>query len=121
MLAMKNVLNRDGGVDTLIFDEIDTGVSGSAARRIAIKLYEVSKKSQILCITHLAQIAAFADTHKFLYKEVIDGKTYTRIKELEKAERASELARMTNGLDADAIHTEAAQKLIEAADKEKNK
>ena len=121
MLAMKNVLNREGGVDTLIFDEIDTGVSGSAARRIAIKLFEVSKKSQILCITHLAQIAAFADTHKFLYKEVIDGKTYTRIKELEKAERASELARMTNGLDADAIHTEAAQKLIEAADKEKNK
>ncbi len=121
MLAMKNVLNREGGVDTLIFDEIDTGVSGSAARRIAIKLYEVSKKSQILCITHLAQIAAFADAHKFLYKEVIDGKTFTRIKALEENDRAAELARMTNGLDADAIHTEAAARLIEAADKEKNK
>ncbi len=121
MLAMKNVLNREGGVDTLIFDEIDTGVSGSAARRIAIKLYEVSKKSQILCITHLAQIAAFADTHKFLYKEVCDGKTFTRIKELEREDRAGELARMTNGLDADAIHIEAAKKLIEAADKEKEK
>lgn len=119
MLAMKNVFNKEGGVDTLIFDEIDTGVSGSAARRIAVKLSEVSKKSQILCITHLAQIAAFADTHKFLYKEVADGKTFTRIKELSEGERAYELARMTYGADADEIHIRSAEKMILSAQKEK--
>ncbi|MBR3767097.1 MAG: DNA repair protein RecN [Clostridia bacterium] len=119
MLAMKNVLNKEGGVDTLIFDEIDTGVSGSAARRIAIKLSEVSKNSQILCITHLAQIAAFSDSHKYLYKEVIDGKTYTRIKELSKMERTNELARMTYGSEAEDIHIRSAAQMISAAEKEK--
>ncbi len=119
MLAMKNVLNKEGGVDTLIFDEIDTGVSGSAARRIAIKLSEVSRKSQILCITHLSQIAAFADSHKFLYKQVVDGKTYTRIKDLAEDERAGELARMTYGSGADEIHLKSACQMIDSANKEK--
>ncbi len=119
MLAMKNVLNQKGGVDTLIFDEIDTGVSGSAARRIAIKLSEVSKNSQILCITHLSQIAAFADSHKFLYKQVTDGKTYTRIKELSESDRPFELARMTYGNDADEIHLKSARQMIASASKEK--
>ncbi len=119
MLALKNVLHRAGGVDTLIFDEIDTGVSGSAARRIAIKLSEVSDSSQILCITHLPQIAAFADSHKFLYKEVRDDKTYTRIKELGDSERPAELARMANGSDISDIHLKAACQLIESAKAEK--
>ncbi len=119
MLALKNVLNKAGGVDTLIFDEIDTGVSGSAARRIAIKLSEVSDSSQILCITHLPQIAAFADSHKFLYKEVRDEKTYTRIKALSEGERPAELARMTNGNDISDIHLKAARQLIESANAEK--
>lgn len=119
MLALKNVLNKAGGVDTLIFDEIDTGVSGSAARRIAIKLSEVSDSSQILCITHLPQIAAFADSHKFLYKEVRDEKTYTRIKELRENERPAELARMANGSDISDIHLKAARQLIESANAEK--
>lgn len=121
MLAMKNVLNKEGGVDTLIFDEIDTGVSGSAARRIAIKLSEVSRVSQILCITHLAQIAAFSDSHKFLYKEVVDGKTYTRIKDLSDTERAVELTRMTYGNEASDIHLKASEKMIADANKEKKK
>lgn len=119
MLAMKNVLNKEGGVNTLIFDEIDTGVSGSAARRIAIKLSEVSRGFQILCITHLSQIAAFADSHKFLYKQVVDGKTYTRIKDLSESERPLELARMTYGSDADEIHLKSACQMIEAANREK--
>ena len=119
MLAMKNVLNKEGGVDTLIFDEIDTGVSGSAAKRIAIKLSQVSGKSQILCITHLPQIAAFADAHKFLHKEVIDGKTYTKITDLEEKDRPFELARMANGAFADEIQIKAAAQLIEAAKSEK--
>lgn len=120
MLAMKNVLNKEGGVDTLIFDEIDTGVSGSAARRIAIKLSEVSRTSQILCITHLSQIAAFADSHKFLYKEVSEGKTFTRIKELKPEERPKELARMTYGNDADEVHIKSAEQMISSAKQEKN-
>ncbi|MBE6789955.1 MAG: DNA repair protein RecN [Ruminococcaceae bacterium] len=121
MLAMKNVLNKEGGVDTLIFDEIDTGVSGSAARRIAVKLSEVSEHSQILCITHLAQIAAFADSHKFLYKEVAGGKTYTRIRELASSDREKELARMTYGSAAEEIHIESARQMIASANAEKTK
>lgn len=121
MLAMKNVLNKEGGVDTLIFDEIDTGVSGSAARRIAVKLSEVSEHSQILCITHLAQIAAFADSHKFLYKEVTGGKTYTRIKELSSSDREKELARMTYGSETETIHIESARQMIVSAKAEKTK
>ncbi len=121
MLALKNVLHKAGGVDTLIFDEIDTGVSGSAARRIAIKLSEVSDSSQILCITHLPQLAAFADCHKFLYKEVRDGKTYTRIKQLLEDERPRELARMANGNEISDIHLKAATELIENANAEKLK
>lgn len=119
MLAMKNVLNKTGGADTLIFDEIDTGVSGSAAGKIAVKLYGASKNSQVLCITHLAQIAAFADSHKFIFKEVSDGKTYTRIKELSSEERPYELVRMTYGNDADEIHVRSAEKMILSAEREK--
>lgn len=115
MLAMKNVLNKSGGVETLIFDEIDSGVSGSAAKKIAVKLNEVSKHSQILCITHLSGIAAFADSHKFIYKEVSEGKTYTNIRELSVSERAYELARMTYGNDADDIHIKASEKMLEEA------
>ncbi len=120
MLAMKNVLHKTGGADTLIFDEIDTGVSGSAAGKIAVKLYGVSKNSQVLCITHLAQIAAFADSHKFIYKEVFEGKTYTRIKELSSAERPLELVRMTYGNDSDEVHRRSAEKMICSAEKEKS-
>ncbi len=119
MLAIKNVLSKDYGADTLIFDEIDAGVSGSAARKIAVKLSQVSKKSQVLCITHLAQIAAFADTHKFLYKEVSDAKTYTRIKELSENERPYELARMTYGNAAEDIHVKSAEQMICSAKQEK--
>lgn len=119
MLAMKNVLNKEGGVSTLIFDEIDAGVSGSAAKKIAVKLKEVSKSSQILCITHLSAIAAFADSHKFIYKKVSDGKTYTNIKELSEKERPYELARMIYGSEADDIHIKASEKMIEEAAKEK--
>lgn len=119
MLAMKNVLHKTGGADTLIFDEIDTGVSGSAAGKIAVKLYGASENSQVLCITHLAQIAAFADSHKYIYKQVSDEKTYTSIKELSEEERVSELVRMTYGTSSDEIHYESARKMIFSADKAK--
>lgn len=120
MLAMKNVLHKTGGADTLIFDEIDSGVSGSAAGKIAVKLYGVSKNSQVLCITHLAQIAAFADSHKHIYKQVSDEKTYTSIRELSSEERPSELVRMTYGQSSDDVHLESAKKMIFSAKEQKN-
>lgn len=121
MLAMKNVLSRECSVDTLIFDEIDTGVSGSAAGKIAIKLSQVSENTQVLCITHLAQIAAFADAHKFIFKESKDGKTYTRIKDLERDERAGELARISFGSEFTELQLSSAAQMIDEARKIKNR
>lgn len=97
MLAVKNVLTAKNGASTLIFDEIDAGVSGSAASRIAVKLSSLSDAAQVICITHQAQIAAYADRHLFLSKEVSDGRTYTHVKELNDDERAKELSRITFG------------------------
>lgn len=119
MLAMKNVLHKSGGADTLIFDEVDAGVSGSAAGKIAVKLSGAAKSSQVLCITHLAQIAAFADSHKFIYKEISDGKTFTRIKDLSDSLRVKELVRMTYGNSSDEVHLKSAEKMIEAAKTDK--
>lgn len=97
MLAVKNVLTAKNGASTLIFDEIDAGVSGSAASKIAVKLSSLSRNAQVICITHQAQIAAYADRHLFLSKEVSDGRTYTHVKELSDDERAKELSRITFG------------------------
>ncbi len=97
MLAVKNVLTAKNGASTLIFDEIDAGVSGTAASKIAVKLSSLSESAQVICITHQAQIAAYADRHLFLSKEVSDGRTYTHVKELNDDERAEELSRITFG------------------------
>lgn len=120
MLALKNVLVSDGSIRTLIFDEIDAGVSGSAAGKIAVKLSRVSDHTQVLCITHLSQIAAFADSHKFIYKEQKEGKTYTRINELDLHERAAELARISFGAHVTGTQLSSAEQLIEEADKIKH-
>lgn len=113
MLAMKTVLARYDTLGTMIFDEIDTGVSGEVTGRIGRKLAELSQHSQIVVITHQAQLAAFAKEHKHLSKEVIDGKTYTRIKTLSPDERADELAKMTFGANADSEQILSAKKMIE--------
>lgn len=112
MLALKTVL-RDSADATLIFDEIDTGVSGSAAGRIGEKLRALSAQNQILCITHSAQIAAKAASHKFLYKTVENGKTYTRLRDLEPGERARELARITFGAGFTDVQLASAASLLE--------
>lgn len=117
MLAIKNVLHKNDEASTLIFDEIDTGVSGSAAGKIAIKLSSVSKRAQVLCITHLAQLAAFADEHFYLSKSVIDGKTYTNVKILSQKERAEELARITFGETKEKTQIDSAVQMIEKANK----
>lgn len=94
MLAIKNSLAGKDGTDTMIFDEIDTGVSGNAARKIAEKLKEVSRGRQVICVTHLAPIASFADTHMLISKSVSDLKTYTKVTPLAYDERIHEIARL---------------------------
>ncbi len=112
MLAIKNSLARKDGTDTMIFDEIDTGVSGGAARKIAEKLFEVSRGRQVICVTHLAQIAAFADCHKLISKYVDNGKTYTKVDSLSYDERTVELARIMGAGDNTEAFIKSAQELL---------
>ena len=95
MLAIKSIIND--GIDTMIFDEIDTGVSGSAAQKIANKLSAISQGRQVICVSHQAQLAAKADNHYVIKKQEENGRTITKIRELEKDERISELARIIDG------------------------
>jgi len=97
MLAVKNVLAEKDDIATLIFDEVDTGVSGRAARKIGQKLGQVALGRQVICVTHLAQVAAFADHHLYIHKEERDGRTFTRITPLEGEGVVRELARITSG------------------------
>ncbi len=97
MLAMKNVFAENDPVGTMIFDEIDTGVSGIAAQRVAEKLYTVSKGRQVMCVTHLPQIAAMGDHQYLIKKEEKNGRTYTRVDMLDDDGRAYELARLHGG------------------------
>lgn len=99
MLAIKNVLADKDDIDTLIFDEVDTGISGSAAQKVGLKLKEVSKSRQVLCVTHQAQIAALADSHFKIMKQVNEGKTYTNVKTLDHNGRRDELARIIGGVE----------------------
>ena len=97
MLAIKTVLAGGDEVGTLIFDEVDSGVSGSAAQKIGLKLREVSENRQVVCVTHLAQIAALADTQYLIEKHVEGGRTFTQVLELSEEGRKQELARIMGG------------------------
>lgn len=97
MLSLKNVIAEGDRVGTLIFDEVDTGVSGRAAQKIGRKLKQASAGRQIICVTHLAQVAAFADTHLLIAKTVRDGRTFTTVNALPQEERVQELARIMGG------------------------
>lgn len=97
MLAMKNVFAENDPVKTMIFDEIDTGVSGIAAQRVGEKLYSVSLGKQVMCVTHLPQIAAMADNHYVIKKEERSGRTYTNVLPLDREGRKHELARLHGG------------------------
>ncbi|MFR6095789.1 MAG: DNA repair protein RecN [Dysosmobacter welbionis] len=97
MLALKNVLAEQESIGTLVFDEVDTGVSGRAAQKVAEKLAQVSRRKQVLCVTHLPQLAAMADTHFSVEKGERDGRTYTRVVLLDREQRKAELARITGG------------------------
>lgn len=99
MLAIKSVLAKNDNIATLIFDEIDTGVSGKASRKIGLKLKEVSDSTQVICVTHSAQIASAADNHYLISKEYVDNRTYTNVKPLDFNGRKRELARIMGGLE----------------------
>lgn len=118
MLAIKNVLSDKDEIATLIFDEIDAGVSGSAAEKIALKLHSVSKGRQVICVTHLARIAAQADRHMKITKSVRDSKTYTQITPLDFEQRAQEVARITAGDNITALQLETAKEMLMNARKE---
>lgn len=116
MLAIKNVLSEKDDVMTMIFDEIDTGISGQAATKVAKKLYDVSKGKQVICVTHLSQIASFADNHLFISKETENEHTFTSIKQLKRNERKFELSRINGGSVITQNQLEAAEEMLNQAE-----
>ena len=116
MLSMKNVLAEKDAVDTLIFDEVDTGVSGRAAQRIAEKLKSLAKHKQVLCVTHLPQLAALADTHMLIAKSEHDGRTYTSVTPLDRKGRAMELARIIGGTHITETTLKSAEEMLSAGE-----
>lgn len=113
MLALIQVLSEKGAAETMIFDEVDSGVSGKTAQKIGILLKSVSKKTQVLCVTHLAQIAAMADQHYCIYKVTQDGQTYTQIKSLNYEERRREVARIIGGVTITEYTLQTADELMQ--------
>lgn len=118
MLAIKSVLAEKDEIGTLIFDEIDTGVSGRAAQKIAIKLKKLSASHQVICVTHLAQIAAFGDAHLLIEKSEHDGQTFTEVAPLDFIGRKHELARILGGLVVTETQLKNAEELLLSAQNE---
>ena len=114
MLAMKNVLAEQDQVATLIFDEVDTGVSGRAAQKVAEKLRSVAKTKQVLCVTHLPQLAALANTHLLIAKEERQGRTYTSVTPLDLEGRKRELARIIGGANITETTLKSAEEMLNA-------
>ena len=112
MLAMKNVLAEQDKVATLIFDEVDTGVSGRAAQKVAEKLRSVAKTKQVLCVTHLPQLAAMGDTHLLIAKGERDGRTYTTVTPLDIEGRKRELARIIGGANITETTLKSAEEML---------
>ena len=112
MLAMKNVLAEQDQVNTLIFDEVDTGVSGRAAQKVAEKLRSVARNKQVLCVTHLPQIAAMGDTHMLIAKTERDGRTYTSVTPLDHAGRMREVARIIGGANITETTLKSAEEML---------
>ena len=117
MLAMKNVLSEQDRVGTMVFDEVDTGVSGRAAQRVAEKMAHISRKKQVLCVTHLPQLAAMADTHFSVEKGEANGRTYTKVQQLKRDQRKAELARLTGGAHISEVMLSGAEELLADAER----
>ena len=115
MLAMKTVLAEKETAETMVFDEVDTGVSGIAAQRVGEKLSDLAYSKQVICVTHLPQIAAMADNHFVIEKNISDGRTFTSISELNAGGREREIARLTGGENITNTTLNAAREQLEAA------
>ncbi len=115
MLALKTIFSSSTGITSIIFDEVDTGVSGRVAQAIAEKISDISVNSQVLCISHLPQVAAMADHHYYIKKQVEDDRTFTTITEIEGNERIEELSRMMSGAEITDLTLQHASELIEMA------
>jgi DNA repair protein RecN (Recombination protein N) len=116
MLALKNVLAEQDSVAAMVFDEIDAGISGQAAQKVAEKLAQVSRRKQVLCVTHLPQMAAMADTHFSVEKGENNGRTYTKVTCLSREQRACELTRMIGGSRVSDSLLRSAEELLDAAE-----
>lgn len=112
MLAIKTVLSDGDDIGTLIFDEVDTGISGEAAHKVGLKLREAAGQRQVVCITHLAQIAAMADNQMFISKKTDSGRTYTSVKLLQPEERVRELARIIGGDEITPLKLKMAEEML---------
>lgn len=112
MLAIKSIIARKDSIDTLIFDEIDTGVSGKASRKIGLKLKELGAFTQVICVTHSAQIASVADSHFLIEKNVENERTYTNVTVLDYDGRKNELARIMGGINATESLLKSAEELL---------
>ncbi len=112
MLALKNALNECDGIDTVIFDEIDTGISGKTSRKVGIKLKEIGRGAQVICVTHSAQIASLAHNHFFISKTEVDGRAQTSLTLLDGEGREAEIARILGGIEITDAQRNAAREMI---------
>ncbi|MBQ8439385.1 MAG: DNA repair protein RecN, partial [Clostridia bacterium] len=113
MLALRSVINDRDGAATVIFDEVDTGVSGKTARKVGIKLKETSRRAQVLCVTHSAQISSLADTHYLITKNEKDGRAETSVAPLTREERIEEIARILGGIEITDAQRHAAKEMLD--------
>jgi DNA repair protein RecN (Recombination protein N) len=119
MLALKSIFSKHQGVTSIIFDEVDTGVSGRVAQAIAEKIHQVAVNSQVLCISHLPQVAAMADTHLFIAKNMLNGRTKTTVRSLTLSEKVSEIGRMISGKEITELTKQHAEELLSIANEMK--
>ncbi|WP_409251306.1 DNA repair protein RecN [Bacillus sp. SCS-153A] len=121
MLALKTIFSKHQGITSIIFDEVDTGVSGRVAQAIAEKIYQVSVNSQVMCISHLPQVAAMADSHLYIAKKSAGGRTSTSVTALKQEEKIREIGRMISGVEFTELTREHAKELLNLAESIKNK
>ncbi len=119
MLALKSIFSKHQGVTSIIFDEVDTGVSGRVAQAIAEKIYKVADNSQVLCISHLPQVAAMADTHLYISKVIKGGRTKTSVTPLTVDEKITEIGRMISGVEITDLTKKHAEELLQIASENK--
>lgn len=112
MLSLKNEINECDGINTVVFDEIDTGISGKTSRKVGMKLKEIGRGAQVICVTHSAQIASLAHNHLFVSKTEVNGRTESAIKTLNDEERIGEIARILGGIEVTRTQREAAEELL---------